>query len=59
LTDATRERPRGRPKSWTEDAETKKREAIGQRNMEFAIDHPQQRDLLRKTKWAWIWRITT
>ena len=24
LTDATRERPKGRPKSWTEDAETKK-----------------------------------
>ena len=42
LTDATRERPRGRPKSWTEDAETKKREAIGQRNMEFATDHPNR-----------------
>ena len=42
LTDATRERPRGRPKSWAEDAETKKREAVGQRNMEFAIDHPNR-----------------
>jgi hypothetical protein len=42
LTDSTRERPRGRPKSWTEDAETKKREAVGQRNMEFAIEHPNR-----------------
>ena len=42
LTDATRERPKGRPKSWTEDAETKKREAIGQRNMQFAIDNPNR-----------------
>ena len=42
LTDATRERPRGRPKSWTADAETKRREAIGQRNMEFAIDNPNR-----------------
>ena len=42
LTDATRERPRGRPKAWTEDAETKKREAIGARNMQFAIDHPNR-----------------
>ena len=42
LTDATRARPRGRPRSWTEDAETKKREAIGQRNMEFALDHPNR-----------------
>ena len=42
LTDATRQRPRGRPKSWAEDAETKKREAVGQRNMEFAIDHPNR-----------------
>ena len=42
LTDATRERPLGRPKSWTEDAETKKREAIGERNMQFAIDNPNR-----------------
>ena len=42
LTDATRERPRGRPKSWTEDAETKRREATGQQNMQFAIDHPNR-----------------
>ena len=37
-----RQRPRGRPKSWAEDVETKKREAVGQRNMEFAIEHPNR-----------------
>jgi hypothetical protein len=42
LTDATRARPKGRPKAWAEDAETKKREAIGARNMQFAIDHPNR-----------------
>lgn len=42
MTDSTQERPRGRPKSWTEDDDTKKREAAGQRNMQFAIDHPNR-----------------
>ena len=42
LTDATRERPKGRPKSWGQDAEMNKREAIGQERMQFAIDHPNR-----------------
>ena len=42
MTDATRARPKGRPKAWAEDAETKKREAVGERNMQFAIDHPNR-----------------
>jgi hypothetical protein len=42
LTDSNRERPKGRPKSWTEDAETKKREAVGRERMQFAIDYPNR-----------------
>ena len=42
LTDATRERPRGRPKSWAEDAETKRREAVGRDRMQFAVDYPNR-----------------
>ena len=42
LTDATRARPKGRPKAWAEDAETKKRAAVGERNMQFALDHPNR-----------------
>jgi hypothetical protein len=42
LTDATRPRPKGRPRAWQEDEETKAREAVAQRNMEFAIEHPNR-----------------
>jgi hypothetical protein len=42
LTDATRARPMGRPRAWTEDAETKKREAIGRERMQFAVDYPNR-----------------
>jgi hypothetical protein len=42
LTDSNRERPKGRPKSWTEDAETKKREAIGRARMQADIDYPNR-----------------
>ena len=42
LSDATRARPRGRPKSWAEDAETKRREGAGRQRMEFDIEHPNR-----------------
>ncbi len=42
LTDETRPRPVGRPKSWEEDAETKKREAAAERRMKFDLEHPNR-----------------
>ena len=39
LTDGTRPRPVGRPKSWTEDADTKKREEEAARLQKFNSDY--------------------